>query len=34
VLSGKDQVGEVVRFHSLVWHRLAATQEHELIDNE
>jgi hypothetical protein len=34
VLSGKDQVGEVVRFHSLVWHRLAATQEHELIDSE
>lgn len=34
VLSGKDQAGEVVRFHSLVWHRLAATQEHELIDNE
>ena len=34
VLSGKDQAGEVVRFHSLVWHRLAATQEHELIDGE
>ena len=34
VLSGKDQAGEVVRFHSLVWHRLAATQEHELIDSE
>ena len=34
VLSGKDQGGEVVRFHSLVWHRLAATQEHELIDSE
>ena len=34
VLSGKDQAGEVVRFHSLVWHRLSATQEHELIDGE
>ncbi|TXS89267.1 lipocalin-like domain-containing protein [Parahaliea maris] len=22
VLSGKDQVGEVTRFHSLVWHRV------------
>ncbi|MCB1676177.1 MAG: lipocalin-like domain-containing protein [Halioglobus sp.] len=22
VLSGKDQVGEVTRFHSLVWHRI------------
>ena len=27
VLSGKDQVGEVVRFHSLVWHRTAPTEE-------
>ena len=27
VLSGKDQVGEVVRFHSLVWHRCAPTEE-------
>ena len=27
VLSGKDQVGDVVRFHSLVWHRTAPTQE-------
>ena len=34
VLSAKDQAGEVVRFHSLVWHRLSATQEHELIDGE
>ena len=34
VLSGKDQVGEITRFHSLVWHRLEATQEHELIDSE
>ena len=34
VLSGKDQVGEITRFHSLVWHRLEDTQEHELIDSE
>ena len=34
VLSAKDQAGEVVRFHSLVWHRLTATEEHELIDSE
>ena len=34
VLSGKDQVGEITRFHSLVWHRLEATEEHELIDSE
>lgn len=34
VLSGKDQVGDVARFHSLVWHKLAATEEHELIDSE
>ena len=34
VLSAKDQAGDVVRFHSLVWHRLAATEEHELIDSE
>lgn len=27
VLSGKDTVGEVVRFHSLVWHRTAPTEE-------
>ncbi|WP_170287249.1 lipocalin-like domain-containing protein [Halioglobus maricola] len=27
VLSGKDQVGEVVRFHSLVWHRTTPTPE-------
>ena len=25
VLSGKDEVGEVARFHSLVWHRMPAT---------
>ena len=34
VLSGKDQVGEVTRFHSLVWHRLPPTDEHEVIDGE
>ncbi len=34
VLSGKDQVGEITRFHSLVWHKLAATEEHEIIDSE
>ena len=34
VLSGKDQVGEVVRFHSLVWHRVPApSDEGELIDS-
>ncbi|MCB1679379.1 MAG: lipocalin-like domain-containing protein [Halioglobus sp.] len=26
VLSGKDQVGEVIRFHSLVWHRIDPEQ--------
>ena len=34
VLSGKDQVGAVARFHSLVWHKLAPTEEHEVIDSE
>lgn len=34
VLSGKDQAGEITRFHSLVWHKLDATEEHELIDSE
>ena len=34
VLSGKDQVGAVTRFHSLVWHKLAPTEEHEVIDSE
>ena len=34
VLSGKDQVGETARFHSLVWHKLADAQEHEVIDSE
>lgn len=27
VLSGKDKVGDVVRFHSLVWHRSAPTED-------
>ena len=27
VLSGKDNVGEVIRFHSLVWHRSAPTED-------
>jgi hypothetical protein len=27
VLSGKDQVGDVTRFHSLVWHRSAPTDD-------
>lgn len=26
VLSGKDKVGDVQRFHSLVWHRSASTE--------
>ena len=34
VLSGKDQVGEITRFHSLVWHQLGAAEEHEVIDSE
>jgi hypothetical protein len=34
VLSGKDKVGEITRFHSLVWHKLPATEEHEVIDSE
>ena len=33
VLSGKDQVGDTVRFHSLVWHRLPATEEREVFDS-
>ena len=32
VLSGKDQAGEVTRFHSLVWHRVPAAEEHLVID--
>lgn len=27
VLSGKDKAGEVTRFHSLVWHRTAPTED-------
>ena len=27
VLSGKDKTGEVTRFHSLVWHRAAPTED-------
>ena len=34
VLSGKDQVGDVTRFHSLVWHKLPATEEREVIAGE
>ena len=34
VLSGKDQVGDTIRFHSLVWHRLASCEEQEFIDTE
>lgn len=34
VLSGKDQSGEVTRFHSLVWHRLDAMEEHLVIEGE
>ena len=34
VLSGKDHVGAVARFHSLVWHRLPATADHEVIDGQ
>lgn len=34
VLSGKDQAGTITRFHSLVWHKLEATEQHELIDGE
>lgn len=34
VLSGKDQVGTITRFHSLVWHKVEATEEHLVIDSE
>lgn len=34
VLSGKDQEGDVIRFHSLVWHKLPAAEEREVIDGE
>jgi len=33
VLSGKDQVGGVTRFHSLVWHRAGATPESVVIQD-
>ena len=33
VLSGKDEVGGVTRFHSLVWHKCPETDEHLVIDN-
>jgi len=32
VLSGKDEAGEVTRFHSLVWHKVAAVEDHLVID--
>lgn len=33
VLSGKDEVGGVTRFHSLVWHKLeSGEEEREVID--
>lgn len=32
VLSGKDQVAEVLRFHSLVWHRCAPTDDNPPLD--
>jgi hypothetical protein len=32
VLSGKDQVGNTTRFHSLVWHRNAAGEADAVID--
>jgi len=34
VLSGKDQQGDVTRFHSLVWHRMEATEDHLVIEGE
>lgn len=33
VLSGKDEVGGVTRFHSLVWHKMPAADEHLVIDS-
>jgi hypothetical protein len=32
VLSGKDQVGDVTRFHSLVWHRTEPAEQHPVIE--
>lgn len=36
VLSGKDQVADVTRFHSLVWHRIPAPEsdDHLVIDSD
>ena len=34
VLSGKDQVGDTTRFHSLVWHRKPGLEAHEVIEGE
>jgi len=31
VLSGKDRAGETVRFHSLVWHRMATQEDDHLV---
>jgi hypothetical protein len=33
VLSGKDEVGGVTRFHSLVWHRVAAEPDGVVIED-
>ena len=32
VLSGKDTIAGVTRFHSLVWHQVPADEEHFVID--
>lgn len=34
VLSGKDQVGEVTRFHSLVWHKAPPVEDGAVIDSK
>lgn len=34
VLSGKDQVGDITRFHSLVWHKQPAGEENTTIEVE
>jgi len=34
VLSGKDQVNGVARFHSLVWHRAGATEDGVVISED
>lgn len=33
VLSGKDEVDGVTRFHSLVWHRVTATEDGVIIED-